>query len=157
MTDNVYAPPRANLDTQEGPQELWRMELKRLKRLYNASRTVHALGVLYALGAVGLIAALLFAASGSAKAAPAPGSLVIMLVIGLVYLAATVASFTRPRWGRWLGILICTIGLIGFPIGTIIGLFGLVAYVQGGRLFGSDRLTHNDVAAIYKQRKAAKT
>src|SRR5262249_45088226 len=55
VTDNVYAPPRASLETQEGPQELWRIDFKTLKRLYNASHSIRALGFLYGLGAFGIV------------------------------------------------------------------------------------------------------
>ena len=44
-------------------------------------------------------------------------------------------------------------GLVGFPVGTIIGIMGLIAYATGGKLFGPERLAHGDVIAVYKQRK----
>ena len=66
-------------------------------------------------------------------------------------------SFTRPRWGRFFGIGVSLLTMINIPLGTLIGIFMLIAYVRGQRLFGADRLAHQDVAAVYKQRKATKT
>ena len=68
MTDNAFAPPRANLETQTGPQALWEMPFKELKKLYLASVNIRALGILYGLGAFGglLAGALLLGAAASA-------------------------------------------------------------------------------------------
>jgi hypothetical protein len=156
MTDNVYAPPRANLETREGPAELWHIELKQLKRLYNASHSIRALGVLYGLGAFALVAAVILAIGPSAARESTIVLAVILFVSGGLSVAGAITSFTRPRWGRWLGIVLCVIGLLNIPIGTIIGIFGLIAYAQGGRLFGPDRLMHKDVVDVYKQRKKEK-
>ena len=156
MTENVYAPPRANLETQEGPAELWHIELKQLKRLYNASHSIRALGVLYGLGTFGIVAAVMLAIGSSADRASTTMLAAILFVSGGLSVAGAITSFTRPRWGRWLGIVLCVVGLLNIPIGTIIGIFGLIAYAQGGRLFGPDRLMHKDVVDVYKQRKKAK-
>jgi len=155
--ENAYAPPRANLETQAGPQELWSMELKKLRRLYDASRSIRALGFLYALGTVGLFAGYEMLNSRYARSADTRGIAVVMLFVGGLSLLGFVTSFTRQRWGRWVGVLICLLNLVNIPFGTLIGLFGLVAYARGGRLFGPDRLLHKDVVDVYKQRKAAKT
>ena len=157
MTENAFAPPRANLETREGPDGLWDITFKEVRKLYLASVNIRALGVIYALGCVGLIVTgtAMFANPG------ASGSVLqaynaILLVLGLLWLAGIITSYTRPRWGRWLGFVLCALMLLSIPYGTIIGILGLIAYAQGGKLFGPDRLLHKDVAAVYKLRKKDK-
>jgi hypothetical protein len=161
MSDNVFAPPRANVEVHEGPEALWDMTWKEVRKLYLASVNIRALGVLYGLGAVGTIAAAGFFFMAPRTASPdtmglTAGLAAVVIFFGFLYVAATVSSFTRPTWGRWLGIVICAISLLSFPFGTLIGIMGLIAYVQGARLFGADRLHHKDVASVYKQRKKDK-
>ena len=160
MSENVFAPPRASLDVQEGPEALWELPWKELRRIYLASVNIRALGVLYGLGAVGAIAAgsmLLVGTVGGAQPEAATAFLwALVVVLGLIYVAACVSSYTRPTWGRWLGIVLCVLSLFSIPFGTLIGLLGLIAYAQGGKLFGPGRLLHKDVAAVYKQRKKDK-
>ena len=156
--DNAFAPPRANLETREGPQELWQMDFKRLKRLYNASHTIRALGGLYGLGVVIFVGgALALANSRYAVSGENRALMVVMFVSGALSLLGAVVCFVRQRWARWVGMGLCVLSLASVPIGTIIGIFGIIAYAQGGRLFGRDRLTHKDVVDVYKQRKRTKT
>jgi hypothetical protein len=152
MTDNAFAPPRANLETQTGPQALWEMPFKELKKLYLASVNIRALGILYGLGAFGglLAGALLF----SGKIEPWLGF--VLLASGVVSVAACISSYTRPGWGKVVGILLCVLSLLNVPWGTLIGILGLIAYANGGKLFGPDRLLHKDVVAVYKVRKKEK-
>jgi hypothetical protein len=162
MTDDtqadVFAPPRSNIEVREGPEVLWAMTWKEVRKLYLASVNIRALGFLYVLGAVGIIAAsgvMSLAASGASTPPPAAFT-ALFIGLGALYIAACYTCFARPTWGRWLGIVLCVISLLSFPIGTIIGIMGLIAYAQGGRLFGADRISHKDVALVYKQRKKDK-
>ena len=155
--DNVFAPPRATLDQPQGPEALWEMSWKDVRKLYLASVNVRALGVLYAIGALGLLGTAAITVSGPAPSTPPPAGLMPFLIaMGVVFLAGTVTSYTRPRWGRVLGIILCVLSLFSIPWGTLIGILGLIAYAQGGKLFGPERLTHQEVAAVYKQRKKDK-
>jgi hypothetical protein len=156
MAENVYAPPRANLETQEGPQELWQIEFKQLKRLYYATINIRALGVLCALGSLGLVAAVMFATSSYIASGYGRAMALILFVYGGLSVVGSITSFTRPRWGRIVGIILCVLSLISFPIGTVIGILGTIAYAHGKRLLGPDRLLHRDVVDVYKQRKKAK-
>ena len=159
MTDNVFAPPRSNVAVHTGPDELWGLSWKDLRNLYLASVNIRAIGVLNILGAVIVIAALAIPAMTSSSA-PANASLVPLFVFmglasGLSVLMAWTA-FSRPRWGRWFGIAMLVVGLINFPIGTLISVVGLIAYVRGRRLFGDGRIEHKELAEVYKQRKVEK-
>ena len=159
MTENVFAPPRATVDVRTGPGELWDLSWKDLRKLYYASVNIRTIGVLNVIGSLLLIAVLaipFFTGSASAQ----PGSLVP--VVAFIFVATALSllvawtAFARPGWGRWFGIVMLVIGLINFPIGTLISIWGLVAYIQGRRLFGADRLTHKEVADVYKLRKVDK-
>jgi hypothetical protein len=157
--ENVFAPPRAQLDTREGPQALWELSWKDIRKLYLASVNIRALGVLYAIGAVGVLAIVgltLSNPAASARGGVESLPLALLGAIGVVEIAGAVTSFTRPVWGRWLGVALCILSLLSFPLGTLIGIIGLVAYAQGGKLFGAERFMHKDVAAVYKQRKKDK-
>jgi hypothetical protein len=153
MTDNVFAPPRSNVEVRTGPEALWDMTFKQVRRLYHASSSIRALGFLYGLGTAGVAAAVLIPLFSATRSPGLPGALGLLVLGGGLSLAATVTSFTRPAWGRWLGIGICVLNLVNIPFGTLIGVAGLVAYVQGRRLFGRDRFLHKEVVDVYKQRK----
>ena len=160
-SDNVFAPPRASLETQEGPQALWEMPFKDLRKLYHASVNVNVLGVLYGLGAFGALLGGLGGASfwysgRNPDTAVSAVLMAVMFVLGFLYLAGTISSYTRPRWGRWVGVVLCLLSLLSIPFGTLIGALGLVAYARAGKLFGPERLPHKEVTAVYKQRKKDK-
>jgi hypothetical protein len=155
MTDNVFAPPRSNVEVRTGPDALWAMTFKQVRRLYHASSSIRALGVLYGLGSLAVVAAIVLPALdarglGGGDALPLVAFLALM---GGLSLAAAVSSFTRPRWGRWLGIALCIINLVNIPFGTLIGILGLVAYIQGAGLFGPGRFLHKELVDVYNQRK----
>jgi hypothetical protein len=158
--ENVFAPPRAQLDTREGPEALWDLTWKDIRKLYLASVNIRALGVLYAIGAFGVLAVggviLATPAATTARSGIEALPMALLGVIGVVEIAGAVTSFTRPVWGRWLGVALCVLSLLSFPLGTLIGIIGLIAYAQGGKLFGPDRFMHKDVAEVYKQRKKDK-
>jgi hypothetical protein len=147
---NPFAPPRASVEVREGPNELWAMPFKELRKIYHASHTFRALGFLYGLVAIGCGAVMTmfgFNAHG------ADMTLLILFVIVLATAAASVTSYTRQEWGRGLGGFLCILMLFMIPIGTVIGILGLVAYFQAGKLFGAGRLEHGDVILVYRQRK----
>jgi hypothetical protein len=158
--DDVFAPPRANLEVREGPEVLWEMPFKEVRKLYLASLNIRALGILYFIAALGGIALTvtsglaLFAGGGGSRPAVVPS--LLMLSFTGVTVAAWITSYTRPRWGRVVGVIICAISLINIPIGTVIGILGLASYAQGGKLFGPGRLLHKDLSAVYRQRKDEK-
>src|SRR5438105_10318882 len=115
MSENVFAPPRASLDVHEGPEVLWEVSWKDIRKLYLASVNIRALGVLYALGALAVMALSVPAIvddSRVGRAAPElAGVAGLFLLIGGLEVAGAITSFTRPRWGRWIGILLCIFSL----------------------------------------------
>ena len=161
MTDNAFAPPRSNVETREGPEALWDLTFKEVRKLYLASLNIRALGGLYALGALGCLFGAFATMMGPSVASEQSGvgrglMSLFFFLIGVIYLFACVSSYTRPNWGRWLGIVLAALSLLSFPLGTAIGILALIAYIQGKRLFGPDRFTAKDVTQVYKRRKKDK-
>jgi len=64
-----------------------------------------------------------------------------------------IEMFMRSNWGRVMGIIACAFMLLRIPIGTIIGIMGLVAFIKAKELFGPDRITHAEVKRAFKQAK----
>ena len=78
----------------------------------------------------------------------------VLNVIGVVILA--VAWMVPARLASSATPLHVVLGLLNFPIGTLISIIGLIAYVRGRRLFGEDKILHKDLAEVFKQRKVEK-
>jgi hypothetical protein len=159
---NVYAPPETDIlkggGAHGGDAALRQMSTKEVKKLFNHSNTIRALIFLWCLGLVGMavgIPVLLFA---GARGGNGSGVTLILGVIVLFFAAFQFACvygcWNRLTWGRTVGIIVCAFALLSFPIGTIIGIFGILAFSNGARLFGEDRLTHAQLKAEVAYRKA---
>lgn len=61
----------------------------------------------------------------------------------------------RLPW-RICGIVVCVISLINIPLGTLIGVMGLFAFVKAKELFGPERITHEEVKTAFKGLKGSK-
>ena len=108
---------------------------------------VKVLGVLYiALGILGLIGVLVIAlvfggAAGivsvaaddpeaTAIALPILGTVgtaigLFILLMSIPDIIAGIGLLERRPWARILGIVLCILGLLHFPLGTIVGVYGL--------------------------------
>lgn len=151
MTDsaNVYAPPVEAGGPIEDRHAFSDHSTAELKKLYNHSHTVGTLGVLWCLGvAVGIwLGVMALGGDGGTTL-----GLIILAATGL-QLAAVIGAFGRAAWGRTVGMIACGLMLLNIPLGTVIGIFGLIAYGGGGRLFGEGRYRHAELKAEYKRRK----
>ena len=157
--ENPYAAPVADPVNPEALQRraFPEMDTKRLKQLRNDSHSIRTLAVLLVIGIVAVLAILIFALSGDRSTlGVAFPELTIQAVILGVNLATVIGLFKRAIWGRVMGFITCGIMLIGFPIGTLIGVLCLIALARGGVLFGPDRLNHKELEAEWKYRKKAK-
>ncbi len=78
------------------------------------------------------------------------------LTIGLTgfFLVVAIGLIRRTEWGRIVGSLFTAILLVGFPIGTLIGIVGLRATLKAPELFGNARLTHKGLTRALKAAKA---
>jgi hypothetical protein len=55
-----------------------------------------------------------------------------------------------------MGIIVCVLTLINIPLGTLIGIVGLFAFIKAPNLFGPGRVLHKDLKTEYKLRKKAR-
>jgi hypothetical protein len=113
---NPYAAPSARVEDLPAVSEA--EAIRRAHISHEAS--IKAVGLLdYLAGAV-----LLFAAAGTARSAP--GALLLAaLGIGLFFAGWGVRAL--QSWGRIAGIVLAALGLLGFPIGTVIN--GYILYL----------------------------
>jgi hypothetical protein len=162
MTEaNVYAPPTTDI-RQQGNSEghdpaLKSMSTKDLKKLFNHSHTIRALIFLWCLGLTLLTLFIPFMLFDSSKGSNnTDGSLMLLVLVPLFFLqvGAVYGCWNRLPWGRTVGIIICVLSLPSVPIGTAIGILGIIAFAKAKRLFGPDRLTHTQLKAEVAYRKA---
>lgn len=125
------------------------LDTKTLKRLRNHSHTIRTIGALGALGTLVGPAIVFFSPPESAL------GVVTGVGIGILVLCGTVVygSWWRPSWGRIPGMLYCILALFGFPIGTAIGVLGLIAFGNAAALFGPKRYRHSIIEREWKYRK----
>jgi hypothetical protein len=154
--DNVYAPPKSNLEPQITGSLIDRLKKyddKSLNKLYYRSCNVSAIAGLMIIGVA--ILASLFLFTNVLKDTSTPSTPAAVLIAILAFnLIASVGIILRTTWGRVLGIVACTIMLINIPMGTIIGIVGLFAFINAKSFFGIDRITHTELKKEFKFRKA---
>jgi len=138
-----YAPPKSDI-SQPVAFDDHGIDFRTLKKLRSHSISVRSIGLLGALIGIGVIIA------------TASDPTVLAISVLPVLFAVVYSAYARPVWGRILGIVFCMFLLLGIPIGTILGIAGLVAYGGGSRLFGDDRLTHKFLESEWKRRKKLK-
>ena len=103
------------------------------------------------LGLLSAVAILLPAFTGSDNPLISLGIAAFMAgMFGLMTLAG-VGAYRRTEASKVMFIIICVLSLINIPLGTIIGLIGLVAATSHGILFGDNRVPHKELAIAYKQ------
>jgi hypothetical protein len=145
--ENPYSAPSTNepvaLSSASVEFEEW--EDKRVKKLYYRSSNIQCITALIFLGAIlhgiyffeteELVERLLF------------GGLVLLDLLSGVLLVR------RTKSGRILGIIVCFLSLLAFPLGTLIGIVGLFAFFGAPQLFGPERIQHDILRAEFKQRR----
>ena len=122
MEINPYAAPQSQVLQATSEDELTR------RSHINTEATIKSVGILYYLGALALTLV-----GGSALASGNPGRGVDDLAIGVIILilgiGQGVAAYGLRRlksWARIPAIIISCIGLLGFPVGTLINIYILV-------------------------------
>ena len=157
MSENPYTTPTSadwvipeRLNFKEMPTK----ELKRLRNDSHSIRTVAAL-IILGVGIFILIMMTILANSGESSTMGAAEFSVIFVIIGFQSFVA-LGLLKRPAWGRVVGFVAGALMLIGFPIGTLIGILFLIALGRGGRLFGPQRLVHKELEAEWKYRRKNK-
>ena len=123
------------------------MSTKGVRRLYTRARSIRTLCFFWLL-AIAMSVLLMYAAP--------PGSVTIFIAPAFVVLAA-VAAFGTWRyepWGRYLSIALCIAILAVFPWGTLFGVLGLFALIGSKALFGTNRISQEQLHQELQYRKA---
>jgi len=160
---NAYAPPETDVrQSASGDSTGSKLSPGEARKLYNHSRSIGALVFLWCLGVAVMVAIFIPNALESAKQAGGNSDrlAVLMTIVGgmvLLMLAGIVGCWRRDSWGRIIGFILCSLMLLNFWIGTLIGIFGLIALTKGKRLFGPDRLTHRQLKETVAAFKVAES
>jgi hypothetical protein len=163
---NPFAPPKAHVaDIETANSDAERIRREHIKR----ETSIRSVGILYYIGGVfmvlagiGLSAVLI---TGPGTASQEPG-MAFLYIIGPVYLGLGVLSLAVGRglrklrpWARLVTIVLSAIGLLGFPVGTLINgyILYLVLSAQGKRVFEDDYPAIIDATPDIKYRTSAVT
>jgi hypothetical protein len=144
-TANPYAPPEARVDdVSDAPSEAEAIRREFIKH----EASVRSIGILYYIGGVIMILGtlgFLVAGLGAPSEMPVGGAGLAIFVV--VYGALGVLSLFLGRgirqlksWARTTATVLAVIGLIGFPIGTLINgyILYLLLSAKGKRIFAPD-------------------
>lgn len=146
---NPYAAPQTDVGITPSRANFYDIDTKSLKKLRNNSHTLRTLGLLNALAVFVILFLLIITEffAGNMKTS------VIMSGSALFGIASAYSFWSRPHWGRVMGYICCAVMLIGIPIGTLVGILGIIALAQGGVLFGANRYPHGKLEKEWKYRK----
>ena len=142
-TVNPYAPPTARVsDVGDSPSEAESIRREHIKH----EASIRSIGILYYLGGVVLI----LASAGLVVSLRAPGEVPnagLLLGVTVFYVVFGVFSFFLGHavrqfkpWARIASTVMAVIGLLGFPIGTLINAYilYLLHSAKGKRIFAPD-------------------
>lgn len=155
--ENPYKTPERGDEQAGGPssQEAEALDLETLahgdlKKLRDRSHTIMSVGVYWVLQLALVVPASSWIEESSDGLIPAHWTILASFVL---LLPGVIGAFHRGAWARVVGMLTCCICLPAFPIGTALGIFGLIAYVGADKLFGRGRVLHRDLNREWKRRK----
>lgn len=138
---NPYAAPAARVeDTGANP------EAEAIRKAHlNHEASIKAVGALYYLGGLMMAASVVAVLMPGAKAYGV-GMAAFLFLVGAIQFAAGWGVRAFRPWGRVVGIILSVIGLIGFPIGTLISAYILYLFLskKGRTIFSPD---YQDVIA----------
>ncbi|MEE9393000.1 MAG: hypothetical protein V3W41_10885 [Planctomycetota bacterium] len=131
---------------------------KKVKQLWQDSRNINGLGVLWSftsLVLVGLVVLMNIGISGASEALPLEGLLggAVLGALGFLHVYGAYVAFARPASGQTGVIVLSTISLASFPVGTAVGVIGLIASTRSKELFGIERFRSFEINKEWKQRK----
>jgi hypothetical protein len=142
-----YAPPAARVDdVSAGPDS----EAEAIRRAHiSHEASIKSVGILYYLGGVLTTGGGLFAMLG-AQADPLMAF--ILVAVGAGGLFAGYGVRALRRWGRIVGCILSGLGLLGFPVGTLINGYILYLFLskRGRTIFAPE---YQDIIAATPQVK----
>jgi uncharacterized membrane protein YphA (DoxX/SURF4 family) len=120
---NPYAAPAALVDDVPANPEA-----DAIRRAHiNHEASIKAVGFLYYLGGVLLTVGGIASLVGAPRAAAGAAIALLLVVVGIGQLFAGWGVRSLRPWGRIVGCVLSAIGLLGFPIGTLIS--GYILYL----------------------------
>jgi hypothetical protein len=141
---NLYAPPKAQVE--DVVPDMGEADAIRREHI-KTEASIRSVGILYYLGGFILCVAAIGFLGGTSHVTFARNPGLPPGVVGVMYLVFGVFSLflawgirrLRP-WARVAGIVFTSIGLLGFPVGTLINAYILYLFLckQGKRIFASD-------------------
>ena len=147
--NDPYSAPKTGLSPSvAGSDHIQAFDFKKIRKLYHRSCNVNAIAFFLALGIVFLVAVILMPNIGEDLSEG------VLMGLAAVYIVALIGIFRRTSWGRIMGIIACIQFLIYIPIGSIIGIVGLFAFIGAPQLFGTNRVTHRELKSVFKLQKA---
>ena len=149
MADNPYEAPKAEVGDKDLSGRFVNYTPAQVKKLYYRSCNINAIALIVAFGIVALATVLLIGDEPVVLK-------VIFVALVVLYSVTFVGLLKRTSWGRICGIVVCVISLINIPLGTLIGVMGLFAFVKAKELFGPERITHEEVKTAFKGLKGSK-
>lgn len=81
-----------------------------------------------------------------------PGQLAFGALGGLYALAGVLLA-QRTVLGRYLGFLVALTFLALFPLGTLVGIYGLWLLAVAGPIFGKKRMMHDEIKKRFRERE----
>jgi len=139
---NPYAAPAAPVEDVAANAEAEAIR----KAHISHEASVKAVGILYYLGGLGVTLASLGALFTTRQDALGLGASVGLLAIGVGQFFAGYGVRALRPWGRNVGCVLSALGLIGFPIGTLINAYILYLFLsKKGRMIYSPE--YQDVIA----------
>jgi hypothetical protein len=135
--DNPYAPPQAEVADIAGA--IPEAEMVRREHIKHEA-SIRSVGVLYYIGGALMAVAAIFFVVGINQITLGWGLASIYAILALFSIAVGHQLRALKPWARIASIVLSVIGLLGFPIGTLIN--GYILYLllsqKGQRIFQSD-------------------
>lgn len=147
MDNDIYEAPKAELSISSSsllskiPASEIIVTFRRSKRIRVVQGIWFALFVILILSSVILLYECYRELGASCNVMTAAPS---MLMAGL-YLICSIACYKRTEVAYFVLMVFLILHLFLFPLGTIVGIYGLSGLVKGKNLFGSDKIEHNEL------------
>lgn len=148
---NPYVASNVEKGVAVEPMAFTELSFKELKTIRDHSNVVTVLGVIWSISSTCWFLGAIYTFWEDAPRA--------LLFSGLYFGVAAImavsayGSFQRPKWARVVCMIPCVFALIGFPLGTILGIIGLIALRKGDVLFGETRYQPKDLTKEFQYRK----
>jgi hypothetical protein len=122
---NLYAPPAARVEDVSLNSEAEAVRRAHIKH----EASIRAVGLLYYLGGIVVTLAAFVSLVGLTDLQD-QAMVLVLLVLGAAQLAAGWGVRALRTWGRVTGCVLSAIGLLGFPIGTLINAYFLYLFLS---------------------------